>query len=211
MVVDLERRLRLDRPVAEEVPDQSLLLGVDADHRQAGREVLPLQPGDVLELGVAVRMTAAHRLPLQRLPRAVAMLVEQLRGDVTADRRPQLGDPPGDLPPRQVGPPQVKPHRVARGVVLEHLEEVGLDRGVGRDQPPASAPLFRVRPVSRSPSPSSSTRPCRTVLGSQPRRAEMYSIPPWPSLAASMAAYRRRSLSLRESKSRLISRSTPAV
>ena len=38
----------------------------------------------------------------------------------------------------------------------------------------------------------------------------MYSIPPWPSLAASMAAYRRRSFSESESKSRLIIRSTPA-
>src|SRR3954452_21582548 len=33
------------------------------------------------------------------------------------------------------------------------------------------------------------------VLGSQPSRAEAYSVPPWPSLAASMAAYRLRSFS----------------
>src|SRR3954454_7372067 len=37
------------------------------------------------------------------------------------------------------------------------------------------------------------------VLGSQPRRAAMYWTPPWPSLAASMAAYRRRSFSESES------------
>src|SRR4051812_1420697 len=37
------------------------------------------------------------------------------------------------------------------------------------------------------------------VLGSQPSRVEIYSVPPWPSLAASMAAYRLRSFSESES------------
>src|SRR3954465_15530627 len=37
------------------------------------------------------------------------------------------------------------------------------------------------------------------VLGSQPRSVETYSVPPWPSLAASMAAYRLRSFSESES------------
>src|SRR4051812_6675826 len=37
------------------------------------------------------------------------------------------------------------------------------------------------------------------VLGSQPRRVEIYPVPPWPSLAASMAAYRLRSFSESES------------
>ena len=63
----------------------------------------------------------------------------------------------------------LEPHRVAGGVVLEHLEEVGLDRRVDLDQPLASAPFFRTRPVSRSSSPSSSASPCRMVLGSHPR------------------------------------------
>src|ERR1700730_11105576 len=37
------------------------------------------------------------------------------------------------------------------------------------------------------------------VLGSQPNRVARYSIPPWPSLEASMAAYRLRSFSESES------------
>src|SRR3954451_4235503 len=37
------------------------------------------------------------------------------------------------------------------------------------------------------------------VLGSQPSRVEIYAVPPWPSLAASMAAYRLRSFSESES------------
>ena len=142
--------LRLDRPLAVEVADQLLLLRVDADDRQAGRQVLPLEPGDVLELGVAVGMARPHRPLLQRLPPAIAVLAEQLRDDVAADRGAQLGDPRGDLPPRQVGPSHLEPHRVARGVILEHLVEVGLDRRVGRDQPLASAPFLR---SGRCPAP----------------------------------------------------------
>src|SRR4051794_6881917 len=48
VVVDLDGALRLDHPPAVEVADQLLLLGVDADHRQSGRQVLALEPRDVL-------------------------------------------------------------------------------------------------------------------------------------------------------------------
>src|SRR5438445_91410 len=37
------------------------------------------------------------------------------------------------------------------------------------------------------------------VLGAPPSRVEIYSVPPWPSLATSMAAYRLRSFSESES------------
>src|SRR3954452_20576295 len=117
---------------------------------------------------------------------------------MAADGGAQFGETGGDPPPRQVGPWPVGPHGVAGGVVLEHLEEVGLDRRVGRDQPLAPAPLLRMRPVSRSASPSNSVSPSRMVFGSPPRTVAMYSTPPCPNLAASMAAYRRRSLSLSE-------------
>ena len=56
VVVDLDRLLRVDLPVAVEVAEQLLLLGVHADDGQAGLQVLLLEAGDVLELGVAVRM-----------------------------------------------------------------------------------------------------------------------------------------------------------
>src|SRR5512135_222565 len=115
---------------------------------------------------------------LEGLPPAIPMLAEQLRDDVATDGCPRFGDPRGDLPPRQVGPSHVGPHRVAGGVVLEHLEEVGLDRRVGRDQRLASAPFLRVRPVSSSAPPSSSESPNRMVFGSHPSTVAMYSIPP---------------------------------
>src|SRR4029434_3490873 len=42
------------------------------------------------------------------------------------------------------------------------------------------------------------------VLGSHANTRAMYSTPPWPSLAASMAAYRRRSFSYNHPKKRCI-------
>ena len=47
-------------------------------NRIARRLVLAGQPGDVLELGVAILVTRAHRLLLQRLPPAVSVLAESL-------------------------------------------------------------------------------------------------------------------------------------
>src|SRR4029450_4832124 len=48
------------------------------------------------------------------------------------------------------------------------------------------------------------------VFGSQAKTRAMYSIPPCPSLAASTAAYRRRSFSDSQPKNRCIFRSTSA-
>src|SRR5262249_53766358 len=136
---------------------------------------------------------------------------EQLGDDIAANRGPQFAEPLGDLPPRQVGPLHVGPHRVACGVVLEHLVEVGLDRRVDLDQGLAATPFFRVRPVSRSSPLSNSASPTRMVLGSQPKTRAIYSVPPCPSLRTSIAAYRRRSFSFKESKRRFIFPSTSAV
>src|SRR4029450_8081599 len=49
------------------------------------------------------------------------------------------------------------------------------------------------------------------VLGSHANTGAMYSTPPWPSLAASMAAYRRRSFSHNHSKKRFIFSSISAA
>ena len=74
----------------------------------------------------------------------------------------------------------------------------------------ASAPFFRCRSVVSSSSDSSSAIPLAIVLGSQPKSREMYSIPPCPSLAASTAAYRRRSRSFKDRQNRTICRSVTA-
>src|SRR3954468_8102275 len=49
------------------------------------------------------------------------------------------------------------------------------------------------------------------VLGSHANTRAMYSIPPWPSLAASIAAYRRRSFSDNHPKKRCIFSSISAA
>ena len=99
-----------------------------------------------LRFGIA----GAHRLLLQRLSPAVSVFAEQLGHDVSTGRSPQRRDPLGDLPPRQVRPFHVGPHRIAGGVVLKHLEEVLLEGRVDLDQPFAPTPFFRTRPVSSS-------------------------------------------------------------
>ena len=148
---------RLDDPLRQEVPgpvevaDQLLLLGVHAHDRVVRRQVLPLEPGDVLELLVAVGM-AAHRLGLLGLAGDVAVLLEQLLDHRHADRRARLGQVLGDLLIGQVGPADLLPHRVARRAILEHPQEVLLQVRDGAYAPLRPAPFLR----TRSPSPSGS-------------------------------------------------------
>ena len=56
VVVGLDRFLGVDLAFAVEIAQQFLLLGVHADDWQAGLQILLLQTGDVLELGIAVRI-----------------------------------------------------------------------------------------------------------------------------------------------------------
>ena len=142
--VDLSTRLsaqsvvieRLDDPLRQEVPgpveiaDQLLLLGVHAHDRVGRPEILPLEPGDVLELLVAVGV-ATHRLGLLGLAGDVAVLLEELLDHRHADRRARLGQVAGDLLIGQVGPADLLTHRVARRAILEHSEEVLLQEWDG--------------------------------------------------------------------------------
>jgi hypothetical protein len=57
----------------------------------------------------------------------------------------------------------------------------------------AAPPFFRTRPIAASSVSSSSANPCRIVFGSHCKTRAMYSLPPCSSLAASIAAKRRRS------------------
>ena len=68
----------------------------DAQHRMAGVQVLPLQCGDVLELGVAVGMTRPHLHRLARLAFDVPVLLERLLDHTLADR---CAAPPGAASP----------------------------------------------------------------------------------------------------------------
>ena len=68
-----------------EVADEFLLLGVDADDGEVLSGAAPAQPGDVLELGIAVRMRGAG-----------AFLVVDAQGE--AHRPEQPGDGSGRCP-----------------------------------------------------------------------------------------------------------------
>ena len=90
VIVGLDGFLGVDLAVTVEIAEQFLLLRIHADDGQAGLQILLLETGDVLELGVAVRIAGAHRLLLQRLPPAVPVFAEQLGDDVSTDRSPQF-------------------------------------------------------------------------------------------------------------------------
>ena len=75
-------------------------------------------------------IAGAHRFLLQRLAPAEPVFAEQQGDDVTTDRRAHRGEAISDLPPREVGPLHLGPHRIAGGVVLKDLEEVRFE-GVG--------------------------------------------------------------------------------
>ena len=174
-------------------------------------QVLLPEPGDVLELLVAVGMLA-HGLRLLSLALDRAMRAEQLLDHGHAYWCACVLESLGDLRESQIGPSDVVTHRVARSVVPQHMQEVLLQLRDGVEAPLASAPwpsdppgrgsepwARRTRSERGSGSVANSCWPWRMVLGSQPRTVAMESVPPCPSLAASRAAERRRSFSESES------------
>jgi hypothetical protein len=163
MVEDTDDLPGVEFAVAIEVAQQFFLLGIHGDHGFAGLEVLLLEAVNVLELGVAVGMTRPQGLGLLRLAFDVAVLPQQLLDHPLARRRPTLRQPPGNLLPRQVGPLDLLPHRVAGGVITQHLQKVLLQRHAQVDESVASAPFFRTRPAAGSASNSKSKCPCPMV------------------------------------------------
>jgi hypothetical protein len=109
--------------------------------RVARGQVLPLEPGDVLELLIAVGMPA-HRPGLLGLAGDVIMVVEQLLDHRPADLGARLGQVAGDRLIGQVGPENLLPHRVARGMILEGPQEVLLQVRDGAYTRLASAPFL---------------------------------------------------------------------
>jgi hypothetical protein len=103
----------MDLSLPGKVADQLLLLGVDADHRIARRQVRGFESGDVLELRVPVRMRSqgfflAHFALSQAVP------PHQLANRVATRRRSHLRQTTADLAARQVGPQYAFPHGIAR-------------------------------------------------------------------------------------------------
>jgi hypothetical protein len=94
-----------------------------------GVKVLTLEPGDRLELGVAIGMPAQRRHP-QGFPLVIVVPVEQLIDDMHADITTTVLHEIDDLGPGQVGPDQRLFRGTAGGVLDEDLAEVLVDLGV---------------------------------------------------------------------------------
>ena len=124
VVEHLDDLLGVQLAIAVEVAQQFLLFRVHAHDRLARLQVLLLESGDVLKLSVAIRMSRPHRLDLLRLAFHVPVPLEQLLDHTLPGGRPAFRQPLGNLTPRQVGPLDACPHRVAGGVVPQHVQKV---------------------------------------------------------------------------------------
>ena len=146
VIVDNRRLDAVRHTVTVKIPEQFLLFRVNADDGTSRFEVLLFELGDLFELGIAVGMLS-HGAILLRLATTISVFPQQVRYDVFSGGSSQRFQSSRDLPAREVRPFDVCPHRIAGGVVAEHLPKV-LDQLRTRfAQRFASAPFFRWRCV----------------------------------------------------------------
>src|SRR5262249_30780169 len=191
------------RPYTVKVPKQLLLFRIDRNHRIAGRFILASQAGDVFKLCVSSGVVT-HRLFLARRAAAHLEVPQQSTNRAAAGRRASCQQPPRQLAQRPVRPQHAFAHRIASRELLQQGAEVRFQGRLRHYARRAAPPFVRMRPAARSSVASRSRRPCRMGLGSHAQTRAMSSTPPWPSLAASTAAYRRRSFSDNHPKKRCI-------
>src|SRR5262249_13984964 len=99
--------------------DQLLLLGIDADHGQAPRQIPAPYPGQVAELPVPVGV-ARPRQALAVGPQGEALLLEQAGQGAMADGQPALAQGRTQLADRLVRPPHPR-HRVTGDGVAQQV------------------------------------------------------------------------------------------
>jgi hypothetical protein len=125
-------------PPAVGIPaDQFLLLGVDADDRLAGGQLLLGLLVDIAELGVPVGVLGAL-LGLEGALQRVALLGEQPADGVVGDLEALRGKRVGQLAGRLAGPPQRR-LRVPTSVRVDQLVQRAEQARVPLDQPLGSA------------------------------------------------------------------------
>ena len=180
-------------PTVFELADQLLLLGVDADHRVAGGDVVAGLVVEIAELGVAIGMLGAlddrgvglqaeplgleqlgHRGRRHRCPAAASSACSR-RVDFVVHRNGDSGSPrdPGSTNASRAAP---KPGSVC---------VTGLRPPPGLRVPPTVLPA------------SSSSTPRETVTALTPAARATVLIPPWPSDRASAPISSRRCRSSR--------------
>ena len=146
---------------------QRLLFRVDAEDRLARVLELAPQPGDVLELSVAIRMVS----PRDLLPCRAASdleLSQQTTDHAATGRSSRVDQPALQFSQRQVRPPHADAHRIARREFRQPWPQIRLPRRSRLDQPSSATPFFRTRPTAGSSGSSNSFLPWRIVLGSHP-------------------------------------------
>jgi hypothetical protein len=130
-----------ERALTEEIAELLAGLQVDAQDRIGGIEVVLLESGDRLELGVAIRV-ASQRLHPQGLPLMEAVPVEQLIDDMHTDMTATILHEINDLDLGQVRPDERLLGGAAGGVRDEDLAEVVVDLGIVVEPPlPTAARL----------------------------------------------------------------------
>ena len=146
VIVDNRRLDAVRHAVTVKFPSNSFFfVSMLMTGRPASR-VLLFELGDLFELGIAVGMLS-HGSILLRLATTISVFPQQVRHDVFSGGSSQRFQSSRNLSAREVRPFDVCPHRIAGGVVAEHLPKV-LDQLRTRfAQRFASAPFFRWRCV----------------------------------------------------------------
>ena len=144
MVKGQQGLARVNLAIAVEGTEQLPLFRVDAQDRIERVKILPFDPCDILELGVAIRMRA-HVQVLEHLPTMITLVVEQLADNMRADIHVAFPQGVLNVPRRKVGPDHLGTHRVTRRVILQHPPELGYQFRKGFYDRQATTPFFRTR------------------------------------------------------------------
>ena len=170
---------RHSRPPLAKSPDQLLLLGVDADHRLAGRLVSPGLLADVAELGVPVGVPGALDglgVGLQAEPLVPQQVSDRIRGDPVP-----LAGQLGRQRPRWTSPSTAA---ATSGHPAPPARPAPAAPGAARDPGPRPAcgprPAGGPGPAAHRPA-SSSLTPSDTVASRTPAARATSRIPPCPA------------------------------
>ena len=139
--------------------NQLLLLGVDANHRQATTYVKPAQASEVAELSVPVWISNLGQL-LAVGPQGEAGVMQQPRDGVGGHLDPPAAQGLGQFPHRAVRPQQAGDRIASRGIVEQTVQgpqHPGTEASIGW----RPAPAWRMRPGASRSWPRSSRSPAQ--------------------------------------------------
>ena len=148
VVIGFDDLLGIGVPLPEEVADQFLLLGIDAENGRACVFVEAAVVVDDLELAVPLRVVLLRAF-LQSFTSPHLVLGQQLGDDGNADTKATCGQLLRQSPQREVSPQHSFPHRISGRVRTNDVQEGGIKAGEQRQARFPAAPFFRDRPGAR--------------------------------------------------------------